>query len=384
MFSIDVDATEKVSDMKKKVEIAKSTLIADKQKLIHAGKVLKDEQVLQELGLKESDFIVCMITKDVAKKQEVSAPAPAPAPTPAPTPTPAPIIAPVPVSAPVSTPSSVEPPVVPPVRSAEVVAPPQPAQPFSREALQSLVSMGFPENECKAALSAASGNPDLAYEFLLTGIPEIPRAASTPSRSSDGIERLRQHPQLNSLKRLIQQNPAALPQVLDSIGQQDPALLAAIHENNEAFIALMNEPIVEAEPESAVAAEMPSDFGGSAQILQMIAGLPPNQRAQFAQSIGLSAEQLEGFITMVSSLPPGEAQDLLNGNGNADPPGVVRLTEDEMAAVNRLVALGFTQQQAAQAYLACDKNEALAANLLLEGGWGDDDDGDNGNNDMYY
>jgi hypothetical protein len=32
--------------------------------------------------------------------------------------------------------------------------------------------MGFPEAETRAALAAAMGNPDLAYEYLLTGIIE--------------------------------------------------------------------------------------------------------------------------------------------------------------------------------------------------------------------
>jgi UV excision repair protein RAD23 len=50
------------------------------------------------------------------------------------------------------------------------------------------------------------------------------------------------------------------------------------------------------------------------------------------------------------------------------PPGahVVRLTEEEAAAVQRLQdMLGVSRQQAAEAYLACDKNEQLAANFLL-------------------
>jgi UV excision repair protein RAD23 len=60
------------------------------------------------------------------------------------------------------------------------------------------------------------------------------------------------------------------------------------------------------------------------------------------------------------------------GMGGMEPPNVVRLTEEEMASVNRLVDLGFDQQQAAQAFLACDRNEQLAANFLLEGGFGED------------
>ncbi|CAN0089974.1 unnamed protein product [Hapterophycus canaliculatus] len=34
--------------------------------------------------------------------------------------------------------------------------------------------MGFPEGQATAALRAAEGNPDVAVEFLMTGIPETP------------------------------------------------------------------------------------------------------------------------------------------------------------------------------------------------------------------
>lgn len=32
--------------------------------------------------------------------------------------------------------------------------------------------MGFPEDQAVAALRAAMGNPDVAVEFLMTGIPD--------------------------------------------------------------------------------------------------------------------------------------------------------------------------------------------------------------------
>ena len=216
------------------------------------------------------------------------------------------------------------------------------------------------------------GNPDLAYEFLLSGIPSSNSASQgNTSQGNVGqgdmtsIDQLRQHPQFNTLKRVIQENPAALSQVLDVIGQQNPSLLAAIHNNNDAFLAMMNEPIVESHPDTNQPGVTSNLAANPAQMINALNSLPPEQQALFAQSMGMSAEQLRAFLGMMSSMPADEADN--------DPPGVVRLTQEEMDAVNRLMALGFSQQQAAQAYLACDKNEALAANLLLEGGWGDEE-----------
>ena len=56
--------------------------------------------------------------------------------------------------------------------------------------------------------------------------------------------------------------------------------------------------------------------------------------------------------------------------GGGAPPGatVVSLTADEAAAVGRLQGLGFSKQRVLEAYLACDKNEEMAANFLFESG----------------
>lgn len=402
-----------VSDLKNKIQDSKADLLAERQKLIHSGKVLKDEQSISELGITESDFIVCMITKEVAKVRskfmhpnifyfahaslslQKATPVPAPA-------------------APVSTESLPAPalatpaPTLPTIPAAPIAAA-QPAaqqdestqQFVTAEGLAALVGMGFPESESRAALNAAMGNADLAYEFLLTGIPERARAppvnrtlvpgSPAAAPAGGGIEQLRRHPQFNMLKQLVQQNPASLPQVLDLIGQQDPALLATIHANNEAFIAMMNEPIVEAPPAQQQApAAAANPMADPTQMVQMLAQMQPAQRAQFAQTLGMTPAQLEGFMQMMSSIPPEQLQQMLagaggmGGAGEQDAANVIRLTAEEMEAVNRLMALGFSQQEAAQAYLACDKNEAVAANLLLEGGWADDDEGYGGHEDDMY
>merc|ERR1712151_537506 len=48
-------------------------------KLIHSGKVLKDDMVVESCNIKPADFLVCMVTK--AKKPVAAPPAPAAAST---------------------------------------------------------------------------------------------------------------------------------------------------------------------------------------------------------------------------------------------------------------------------------------------------------------
>jgi len=309
-----------------------------------------------------------------------------------------------------------------------------------QEVVNSLTGMGFPEAEVRHCLRAANGNPDIAVEFLTNGIPpgmqpgeqSQSNSSSNSAGGSGTLAGLRNHPQFNDLRRLVQSNPAMLQTVLTQIGQQQPELLAEINANPEAFLQLMNEPITEtssnpsaSSSNSASASEsssgvdtamqgippgMMEGMANPAQMAQLIQNMSPDELNQMATMMGLSSEQLRSTAQMLGQIPPEQLQQYMmqamQGGGSGSMggmmgaggggPQVLRLTEEEMAAVNRLADMGFDRTEAAQAYLACDKNEALAANLLMDqmgdggfgGGFGGGS-GDGGNNsgndgdDMY-
>ena len=62
------------------------------------------------------------------------------------------------------------------------------------------------------------------------------------------------------------------------------------------------------------------------------------------------------------------------GDDGPDPPGVIRVTQEEKDAIERLQSLGFPKHKVLEAFLACDRNEELAANYLLENGYDDYED----------
>jgi len=243
------------------------------------------------------------------------------------------------------------------------------------------MDMGFPKEDVVRALRAAFNNPDRAVEYLTTGIPDFHEPTVTPTspqptgghstggqstggqptggqptggqptggQSTGGqptggapspsiqpttplippqflqqqqqqqtgggggsgvFDFLRQHPQFNLLRQMVQSNPQLLQPVLQQLGEQNPQILQLINQHQQEFIQLINEPVQ----------------GGGTQ-----GGIP-----------GMGA-----------AAPPPGAQ-------------YIQVTQEEKAAIDRLENLGFDRSTVIEAFFACDKDETLAANYLLE------------------
>merc|ERR1719336_835550 len=54
------------------------------------------------------------------------------------------------------------------------------------------------------------------------------------------------------------------------------------------------------------------------------------------------------------------------GGGQGQRGGVIQVTQQEKAAIDRLKAMGFSEHAAVEAYMVCGKNEEMAANYLFD------------------
>ncbi|GAA6034530.1 hypothetical protein JCM8097_005378 [Rhodosporidiobolus ruineniae] len=414
-FYIEAEPTETVADLKRKIE-ADQGFAVDTQKIIFSGKILPDDKSVADANFKEKDFCVVMVTKPKA------APAPA-ASTSAPAPAAAPAAVPQTPAQPSSTPVAPNAPAPAPAASApsstEPETPSAPAAAASSEqsgdhstsfiqgsaletSINEMVSMGFPRDQVMRALRASFNNPHRAVEYLMTGIPEsanapepaaeaapaavpsaanppgtpspstgsaAPLAAATPAPNTNAprnlfeaaaaaranppaaapaaaagagaaagaragagsseLDQLRNAPIFNQLRGLVQANPQLLQPFLQQLAQSNPELLTLIERNQAEFVEYLQE-----------------GAGDDADMSDLL-------------------DQLGGGDDDM-----GGEGGLLGEHGGAQ---YISVTPEENEAIERLVAMGFERNLAIQAYIACDRNEELAANYLLENQFDFDD-----------
>ncbi|XP_039422815.1 UV excision repair protein RAD23 homolog B isoform X2 [Corvus cornix cornix] len=379
----------KVKALKEKIESerGKDAFPVAGQKLIYAGKILNDETALKEYKIDEKNFVVVMVTKPkaaagatqpsnatstvgstTAAPTAVAAPIPVAAPVPAPVPPPpapdAVACEPAPVSAPKEEKPEEKPPEAPAAvspSSIDSTTGDTSRSNLFEDAISALVtgqsyenmvteimSMGYEREQVIAALRASFNNPDRAVEYLLMGIPgdnqavaEPPQPPSTGASQSSAVaaavatipttasslgghplEFLRNQPQFQQMRQIIQQNPSLLPALLQQIGRENPQLLQQISQHQEHFIHMLNEPVLE------------------------------------------SRQGLSGSDDGASTGGIGDA-----GNAHMN---YIQVTPQEKEAIERLKALGFPEGLVIQAYFACEKNENLAANFLLQQNFDED------------
>ncbi|XP_077353808.1 UV excision repair protein RAD23 homolog B [Festucalex cinctus] len=369
-FKIDIDEEETVTTLKERIEQekGKDSFPVSGQKLIYAGKILSNDSVLKEYKIDEKNFVVVMVTKP---KKAPSASQPAPA-----TPTAGTAPPPTPLSA--SHNPSVR---LPADGQAEARRPPaaaasaedsatntaspstgllETASNLMDEAGSNVVTgasfdsmvtemmlMGYEREQVVEAMRASFNNPDRAVEYLLSGIPDRdqiqdresdtalsgapagptgdvndPENMGTSLGADNPLNFLRNQPQFEMMRHVIQQNASLLPALLQEIGRMNPELLQEISNNQEHFIQMLNEPL----PESPGPMAHDSEGSGSA---------------------------------------PNDSQSGSNMS-------YIHVTPQEKEAIERLKALGFPEGLVIQAYFACEKNENLAANFLLQQNFDDD------------
>ncbi|XP_020407145.1 ubiquitin receptor RAD23b isoform X3 [Zea mays] len=215
--------------------------------------------------------------------------------------------------------------------------------------INQLMEMGggsWDKDKVQRALRAAYNNPERAVEYLYSGIPvtaeiAVPiggQGANTTDRAPTGeaglsgipntapldlfpqqgasnagggagggpLDFLRNNPQFQAVREMVHTNPQILQPMLVELSKQNPQILRLIEENHDEFLQLLNEP-----------------FEGG-----------------------------EG--------------DFLDQPEEDEMPHAISVTPEEQEAIGRLESMGFDRARVIEAFLACDRNEELAANYLLE------------------
>ncbi|PON52756.1 UV excision repair protein Rad [Parasponia andersonii] len=86
---------------------------------------------------------------------------------------------------------------------------------------------------------------------------------------------------------------------------------------------------------------------------------------QNPQLLRLIQDHHAEFLQLINEPHEGSEGDIFD-QPEQDMPHAINVTPAEQEAIERLEAMGFERALVIEAFLACDRNEQLAANYLLE------------------
>jgi UV excision repair protein RAD23 len=345
-YTVEIDQEASVASLKQEIE-AKHSFDSKSMKLLYSGSVLEDQKILSEIGIKDGHVIMMMNAKarpqNIAKeeiKEEKKQEEPVPS----------------------SIKNETEKVNIPSVSKV------LPAKDFSKE-IQSLAEMGFSQEMSKNAIEAAKGNVNLAIDYLYNGIPSNQgQSGQNPQLSEfmdeeEEYEPIELDPEIlnnldlndpNTLKTIasivkiiIQEDPSQLSNILSDIEETNPEIIDFIKEHETEFKSLIEQPI---SPQDLLLFQ--SLAGSSDQQLLPEEGDDDNEDVP---------EGIQNILNMAQNLHNSGPSDLTSN-----------LSQTDKESVDRLKNLGFSEEEAVQAFMACDKNETLAANFLFDNRFKDD------------
>ncbi|SOV77103.1 DNA repair protein RAD23, putative [Plasmodium sp. gorilla clade G3] len=370
---INVEPNDSILDLKKKVEVVLTDMPSDKQKLIFSGKILKDEDKATDI-LKDNDIVIVMVTRRIINKnsqkedinkeslnkiennnkcdENVN----------------------------VTTSNTEEKKenkenkndnpndnIFNSFNNAESMLL---TGDQLRESIDNICAMGFEKEQVKKAMILAYNNPNRAIDYLTNGFPNeninvnaneninsgsnfsnllntennplLEGNSSHPLSSNE--EAFRNSTFFNAIRDMALSNPQRLPELLQMIGRTDPSFLEYIRQNQTEFLAALQ------------------NYGNNINDHEEHSDDNINNHLDdnLENADDENAIQNDSFLQNVG-------QQVLSdpNNENMNIP-ITPLNETEMESIKKLESLGFPKHVALEAFIACDKNEEMAANYLFE------------------
>lgn len=191
---------------------------------------------------------------------------------------------------------------------------------------KTLVEMGFNNDDALSAITNTKGDVQLAIDNIVNGYC---CSDNSENNSDDTVLMLQKAASI--IKVLCVEEPSGLDTVLQNIQQHDPILMEMISENEDKFKEMLSVPLNEKDIQIFEEYQKDNDNEDDSNCYSQVSH---SQCDESSSSVYL--QQIE-------------------------------LTQEEVNAIGRLKELtGVNEDEIVQVYLACGKNEEVAASILME------------------